>query len=115
MPTVENNRTAKSSMSKSEFIRNQPRRMRAKAVVELGKKQGLDFDDKYVYVVRSNARRKGRKTGRPRGRPPGMTAAKKATSAEKEFRRLAVELGVRRAEAILSATKKRLAAVIAGD
>ena len=115
MPTVQNNRSAKHAVSKSEFIRSQPGRMRAKSVVELGKKQGLAFDDKYVYVVRSNARRKGRRMGKRRGRPPGTAAARMATSTEKEFRRLAVELGLKRAEAILSDTKKRLSALIAGD
>ena len=113
MPNAQNNKSTKPAMSKSEFIRSQHGRMRAKAVVELGKKQGLDFDDKYVYVVRSNARKKGR--GRRRGRPPGRATTKKAPSTEADFRRLAVELGVKRAEEILSDTKKRLMELIAGN
>ena len=113
MATTQNNRTGKPAVSKSEFIRSQPPRMRAKEVVELAKKQGLDVDHKYVYVVRSNARRKGR--NRRRGRPRGTAAPRMASSTEKEFRRLAIELGLKRAEVILSDTKKRLAAVIAGD
>ena len=113
MPTAQNNKTAKPAMSKSEFIRSQPGRMRAKEVVALAKKQGLDMDDKYVYVVRSNARRKGKK--KRRGRPPGSRTRRMIPSTEKQFRRLAVELGVKRAEEILSDTKKRLKALIAGD
>ena len=112
MPSAQNNKSAKSAMSKSEFIRSQPDRLRAKEIVELAKKHGLDMDDKYVYVVRSNARKKGRKR---RGRPPGTAATMMAPPSERDFRRLAVELGVKRAEEILSDTKRRLADLIAGN
>jgi hypothetical protein len=71
--------------------------------------------DKYVYVVRSNARKK---SGRRRGRKPAVVVVADApapTPNEKEFRRLTLELGVKKAETILSATKKRLADIISGN
>ena len=89
MPTVESNRSAKSGMSKSAFVRSLPNRLPAKEVVELAKKEGLRLSDKYVYVVRSNARRKGGRRGRRR--ISAVVVVGKATGTEKEFRRLALD------------------------
>ena len=108
MPSGAESKTAKPVQSKTAFVLSQSSSMPAKEVAEKAKKAGMVISDKYVYVVRSNARRKGRaKRGRPALVPLAPT-----TPSEREFRRLALELGVRKAEALLSDTKKKVAALI---
>lgn len=110
MPTNESK-----PMSKTAFVLSQSRRLSARDVAERAKKAGLTINEKYVYVVRSNARRK--KGGRGRGRGRAAVAAPAAsigTPAEREFRRLAIQLGVKKAEELLSDTKKKVASLIAG-
>lgn len=113
MPVAQNNKSSK-PVSKSEFVRSLPESIPAKEVVERAKKAGLEMSDKYVYVVRSNARKKD---GRRRRRKAAVVvaAAPAATPTEKEFRRLTLELGVKKAETILTDTKKRLADIISGN
>jgi hypothetical protein len=56
-------------MSKSKYILQHPK-LSAQELVEQGQKDGVEFSDKYVYTIRSNA-----KTKKQRGRP---TSDKKA-------------------------------------
>ncbi len=99
--------------SKSAFIRSQPDHLPAKEVVERAKKMGWSIGEKYVYVIRSSARKKAGK--RKLGRPPGSAAPSAAgTASEREFRRLALQLGLKRADELLSDTKKKSADLISG-
>ena len=99
------------AQSKTEFVLSQPAGMPAKEVVAKAKAARMTISDNYVNTIRSNARRKARK-GR-RVTPSTETAT--ATPAEREFRRLALDMGVKKAEAILSDTKKKVAAIAAGS
>lgn len=103
---------AKAPVSKSAFVRSLHRSLPAKKVVDRAKKQGIDLNEKYVYVVRSNDRRKAESRKRSRRvRQPADTGESRT---EADFRRLAIELGLQKAERLLSDTKKKVAAIIAG-
>jgi hypothetical protein len=100
---------------KTRFVLSQPPGTRARDVVEAAKGAGIDISEKYVYIVRSNAKRKARKRrGRPPGRPPraASEAGDKGDSQEIKFRRMLVELGLVKAEQLLAETKSKLVAAI---
>ena len=99
---------AKAPVNKSAFVRSLSNKLSAKDVIERAKKQGLTLNEKYVYVVRSNARRKTKSPKPSREEDTG------ASNTGAEFRRLAIELGMQKAERLLSDTKKKIAAIIAG-
>lgn len=99
--------------SKTAFVLSQPEGMSAKDVVDKAKKAGLTISDKYVYVVRSNARRRARKYKRAARRAVVATTTNTGGAGEREFRRLTLQLGFKRAEQLLSDTKKK-AEMIAG-
>ncbi len=66
----------KSSPSKAEFVRAQPRTMPAKDVVDKAKAEGIALTDSYVYKLRSSKKPKaaakaGKTAGKRRGRKPG--------------------------------------------
>lgn len=90
--------------NKTAFVNSLPESLSAKEVVDRAKKVGLTISDKYVYVVRSNARRK-KGTARV-VRKPAVAAT--GPSGDKEFRRLVLEHGVRWAEQHISTIKKNV-------
>ncbi len=100
------------SLTKTAFVKSFPSSMPAKMVVEKAKKAGMTISDKYVYVVRSNARRK---PGKKRNGTVRNEQSNGLISTEREFRRLVLELGVRKSELLLSELKKSVAALIAGN
>ena len=110
MPSTQE-KPRKTRQNKTAFVKSLPADMSAKEVVDRAKKQGMMLGEKYVYVVRSNARRK---TGRPKASTKVAPDSMATSGPEKEFRRLALELGVKRAELLLSDTKKKIADIIAG-
>ena len=99
----------KAPMSKSAFVRSLPKNLSAKQVVEREKKlkPKIELNAKYVYVIRSNDRRKAG------SRKPSRLAKTGESRTEIEFRRLAIELGLERADQLLSETRKKVAAIIA--
>ena len=114
MPT-ETTKAASPKQNKSAFVRNLPPKMPAKEVVARAKKAGITLSEKYVYVIRSNSHKKRRRPGRPPGVRVAASSGAPANGAEREFRRLAIEIGVRRAEEILGETRKKVALIIAGS
>jgi hypothetical protein len=54
-------KTATPKITKSDFIRQQPKGMPAAEVVKLAKKLGLDISEKYVYTTRSLDRNEAKK------------------------------------------------------
>jgi hypothetical protein len=110
------------SGSKTAFILSQPLDAAAKDVVEAGGKAGHEFDVKYVYAIRSASKRRGgaatsasattavtkRGPGRPRKNAAGDAALVSGGSLEAQFARMAVDIGVARAEAILRKVRDQL-------
>ncbi len=112
--------------SKTAFILSQPLDMLAKDVIDAGKKAGHDFSDKYVWAVRSANKAKGAVTkaavsvssaagamvkrgpGRPRKNAEATGALTASGSLETQFARMAVDIGVARAEAILRRVREQL-------
>src|SRR5258707_5789445 len=92
--------------TKSAFVRRLPRNLSAKEVVAMAKQAGISLTASYVYLLRSRA---GQGGGQRAARSPvnGIVAA--------DFRRLVVNLGVARAEELLTEVKRRLDRVIAGS
>ena len=111
--TTAQEKPAKTRKNKTAFVKSLPEDMPAKEVVDRAKKLGITISDKYVYVVRSNARKNTRKRRGP-GRPPGSTASVSASPSEREFKRLALNLGVKKAEQLMANLKKSAAEIVAG-
>jgi hypothetical protein len=101
-------------MTSSEFIRQHPD-LAPKALVEAGAAQGLKFTENLVRVVRHNARvgRGASATVRRRPAARGAVSAASGTSAESEFMRLVVEIGVGRAKSLIAEVEQRLRALLA--
>ena len=112
MPTAQE-KPAKAPKSKTAFVMSLSEDLPAKEVVDRAKKLGMEISDKYVYVVRSNARKRSKKRRGP-GRPPGSTSTASGTPGEREFRRLALDLGVKKAEQLMADLKKFAAEIVAG-
>lgn len=100
-------RPKKSGLSASDFIRTQPMDLTATQVVEAGKKQGLKFSANLVYAVRGAKKKRG--PGKM-----GAAAAKSAGGSEAQFRRLVLDLGVSRANALVADVETALERVIRG-
>jgi hypothetical protein len=109
--------------SKTSFILSQPLDAPAKDVVDAGAKAGHSFDVKYVYAIRSANRGKAgaaaapaagaapvakRGPGRPRKNAGANGALTVSGSLESQFARMAVDLGIARAESILRKVRDQL-------
>lgn len=100
-------RTSTRAHNKSEFVRNMPEGMSAAEVVAKAKAEGMDLTPGHVYTIRAAAKRKGAPAaGGRRGRPARASSdagrAPASGSAEQQFIGLALDLGLSRAEALLS-------------
>jgi hypothetical protein len=99
------------SKNKAAFILNLSSDLPGKEVVERARAAGIELTEQYVYIARSNARKKAG-MGRGRKKAAAVSAPDGSSACEREFRRLAVEMGVSKADAVLEETKKRLAKLI---
>lgn len=97
-------------MSKRAFVLSLPLDLPAKEVIERAAQQGIKLKDTYVYVVRSNAKKKPASKARNNGL--GLTST---NSAELEFRRLALELGLGKSRELLQETEQMVEALINGS
>ncbi len=102
-------------ISKAQFILQQPMKMPASQVVKKAKEEyGLDISPNYVHVIRSKYRQGMIRKREGRGaRNSGSRAVATSTSRnlELEFRRLAIELGLERAQYLLDDTRQKLMAI----
>ena len=115
MPTIVKLPPRKRTRSKKvAFVLSLPADLPAKEVVAKAKEAGVKLRDKYVYVIRSNARARARrfKVGRPKASTDILVG--RALGTETEFRRLALELGLGKAKALLKDTEQKVTALIAG-
>jgi hypothetical protein len=105
------------SINKTAFVLELPPDMSAKEVIDKGKAAGIKLTDRYVYSIRSKAKVRGGTPGR-RGRPRG-TGNKGAILAtgrggsgggalESRFFDVALDLGLSKAESLLSNLRARV-------
>jgi hypothetical protein len=108
--------------NKTAFVLGLPASMSAKEVIDKGKAAGIKLTDRYVYSIRSKAKVRGTTTPARRGRPPknalpGLTGKPGRTSGsgslDAQFVDLALDLGLSRAEGLLSALRSRVKQAIA--
>jgi hypothetical protein len=97
--------------SKTSFILGLPRELPAAEVVAKAKEAGITLTDKYVYRIRSSAKKRGAGPARlkpgpkPRGRQSVGTAVSKVGKSEPveaRFVALALDVGLSRAEELLT-------------
>lgn len=98
------------AMSASDFVRSMPESARAADVVAAGAQKGLKFTANLVYAVRAAAK----KGGAPLSRAARGSRSEPLTGAEAAFRKLAFDLGIGRARALLDDLESRLGRLIAG-
>jgi hypothetical protein len=79
MATAKKKKAARTTTSKSEFIRSLPKDMPAKEVVEKAAEKGIKFTEKYVYVIRSAAKAK---SGAPKAAKAAAPARKGRANAK---------------------------------
>jgi hypothetical protein len=105
------------SINKTAFVLELPADMSAKEVIDKGKAAGIKLTDRYVYSIRSKAKVRGGNPGR-RGRPRG-TGNKDGTlvgrgqsgsagALESRFFDVALDLGLSKAESLLSSLRARV-------
>jgi len=98
-------------MTASDFIRSQPRGMKAKDVVEAAVKAGFNkFGTNLVYLVRSKMGSLSANGSRRAGRPPRVTSA--AMADVSAFKRMALDLGIATARQALDDLERGLAALL---
>jgi len=115
---------AETKPNKSAFVRSLAATLSASEVIARGKTKGIRLSAAQVYTIRANARRKGPKSG---GRAPrstgatGGTAAKRGGRAksgrgvdarEAEFIAAALDLGLAKAEGLISALRSKAVAAM---
>lgn len=105
------------SINKTAFVLELPADMSAKEVIDKGKAAGIKLTDRYVYSIRSKAKVRGgapARRGRPRGAGSkgiavGDRAASGASGAlESRFFDVALDLGLSKAETLLSNLRARV-------
>jgi hypothetical protein len=111
--TAENSK----SINKTAFVLELPADMSAKDVIDKGKAAGIKLTDRYVYSIRSKAKVRGGTPGR-RGRPRGTGNKAAATlgtgrdgsggGLESRFFDVALDLGLSKAESLLSSLRTRV-------
>jgi hypothetical protein len=105
------------SINKTAFVLELPADMSAKEVIDKGKAAGIKLTDRYVYSIRSKAKVRGGTPGR-RGRPRGARGKSTALSGrqtggggaalESRFFDVALDLGLSKAESLLSSLRARV-------
>ena len=91
--------STKKKVNKSAWIRSQPAFLSAADVVAKAKKEGIKLSVAQVYTARSTAKKAGSSGGVGNGKRAGA-------GDEAAFKRIVVEIGVRRAEALLEGFKR---------
>lgn len=105
------------SINKTAFVLELPADMSAKEVIDKGKAAGIKLTDRYVYSIRSKAKVRGgtpARRGRPRGAgAKGIAISERGASGasgalESRFFDVALDLGLSKAEALLSNLRARV-------
>lgn len=106
--------------NKTAFVLNLPASMSAKEVIDKGKAAGIKLTDRYVYSIRSKAKVRGTTVPARRGRPPknalsglAVKTGGRPGSLDAQFIDLALDLGLSRAEGLLTALRSRVKQAIA--
>lgn len=108
-----NNRRGTPYGAKSAFIRSHPD-LPAKEVVARARAAGIKLTTAQVYGTRSYTRKSGgRGPGRPRG-TARATTGQPARTAEAAFKKLVIDLGVRRARELLDDVEHTLRRLVEG-
>lgn len=101
-------RRGQPGVNKSKFILQQPFDIPAREVVRRAQEQGIQLSEKYVHIIRSKAR-KEQGIARPRpGRPPKAAPPVRPDTSAQEFRRLALTIGLARAEELIKELRDRV-------
>src|SRR5689334_24707194 len=101
--------TGKRTVNKSQFVREQPTSMTAKQVVSKAQDAGISLSEKYVYNIRAKANSRKRTPGRRPGRPPKAAKLAAANSGlEARLVDIALEIGIGKAEALLSRLRSKI-------
>lgn len=98
-------RAPKSNQTKSDFILGHPD-IQAKEIVAKGKAVGLEFNEKYVYTIRSVARSRKQRDEARAAVGPGSSGAN--TGAGALLVAVAAEVGLGRAIGLLEQERKRV-------
>jgi hypothetical protein len=110
-------KTATAKTSKTAFVLSLPMTSPAKDVISKGRAAGLKLSEAYIYSIRSKAKGREGKPAARRGRPPKAASQSVATSSgngiERQFLNLALDLGLSRAEGLLSGLRAKLRNAIA--
>jgi hypothetical protein len=114
-PAKKNSAENSKSINKTAFVLELPADMSAKEVIDKGKAAGIKLTDRYVYSIRSKAKVRGgapARRGRPRGTGAKGGAAGGRSGAsgalESRFFDVALDLGLSKAEALLSNLRARV-------
>jgi hypothetical protein len=101
------------TINKSAFVRSLPGHLSAAEVISRARSEGIKLSAAQVYTIRANARRRGDDSPASRARTKGVlvrtTRMSGGAGSESDFIRMALDLGLVRAEVILSSLRNRAA------
>jgi hypothetical protein len=99
--------------NKSEFVRRQPTSLSAAEVVAKAKAAGIALTAGHVYTIRAANKRKSGATKAGSGRRPASLGRPSAASTrEREFVALVLELGLAQSEAMLARIRSRIGSAV---
>lgn len=99
--------------NKTTFVLQFPEETPAKKIAEAAAAEGISLTEKYVYIVRSNARKKeGKGAVKVATATATVKAAKPAADQSATFQRMLMAMGFDRAEKLIAETKSKIEAAI---
>jgi hypothetical protein len=106
-----------SGVNKSEFVRSLPGTLSAAEVITRGKSKGIRLSAAQIYTIRANARRKGSKKSTERSSARTKDSVRGARvgrgdSRESDFITAALDLGLTKAEGLISALRAKVVAAL---
>src|ERR1700689_3464393 len=124
MPKTKSSASSKPAKpTKASFVRAIPASVPAKEVVAKAKAAGMTLSEKHVYVIRSDAKKRGKKRGAkaaPKASVGHSTLAAKSVSTsggsatETTFRKLVLALGIPKSRSLVLDVERRLNQLISG-
>jgi hypothetical protein len=107
-------KSAEKAVNKTTLILSHAPGTSAAEIVKAAAAKGIKLSEKYVYTIRSNARRKAKRAERWPGRRARAVPVA-ASSSESMFRETVLALGTTRAKELLAEVERKLQLIIDGS
>lgn len=100
----------KKTMSKADFVRSLPNDLPVREVLAKAKEAGLSISETYAYGVRAAGKNKGAKGAKGVRKGRSVLVSRSSGAVEGQFLDLVLDIGLVRAQQLLSDVKSRVSA-----